>query len=317
MKIAYLILAHNTPNHLSRLVRALDSPNAAFFIHVDRKADISQFRDGVLRKNVTFIEDRLDVYWDDFSKVDATIKLINEALNCSTEPVYLALLSGSDYPLRSHQYIEDFFSRNHGRQFINLVRMPGDLVSKPIERLENYWLQTPYNSRFVIRVFGLLNQLNTESKFVTRDYRRIFNGLVPYAGSTWWALTAEACRHIIWFLQARSDVVKFFRNTYMPDEGLFQTIIGNSKFATEVSRNLTFADWSRPSGGPAVIDMDHLKAFMKTPCIIADDPYGRGELLFARKFTDDSSELTDFIDSHLMNRCDPQFIDHKTWQSVR
>ena len=88
----------------------------------------------------------------------------------------------------------------------------------------------------------------------------------------------------------------------MPDEGLFQTIIGNSEFAKDVRRNLTFADWSRPTGGPAVIDMDHLRGFANMDRIIADDPYGRGELLFARKFSDDSSQLTDFIDRHLINR---------------
>ena len=301
MRIAYLVLAHNTPNHLYRLVRALDSTNAAFFIHVDRRSDILPFRAGLSQTNVRFLEHRVDVYWDDFSKVDATIRLINAALEHSRAPAYLVLLSGSDYPLRSAQYIEDFFSRNQGRQFINLVQMPCDVVSKPIERLENYWLQTPYNSQFIIRVFGRLNELNRQLKFVKRDYRRVFNGLVPYAGSTWWALTAEACRHILWFLQARSDVVKFFRNTYMPDEGIFHTIIGNSKFATQVGRNLTFTDWSRPTGGPAVIDMDHLHSFLKTETVIGSDTYGRGELLFARKFADDSAQLTDFIDKYLIS----------------
>ena len=39
---------------------------------------------------------------------------------------------------------------------------------------------------------------------------------------------------------------------------------------------------------------------------MGDDPYGRGELLFARKFPDDSSQLTDFIDAHIINRRDQQ-----------
>ena len=258
MRIAYLILAHNTPNHLRCLVRALDSTNAAFFIHLDRRSDISKFRAGIAQPNVNFLEQRFDVYWDDFSKVDATIKLINEALKSSPEPVYLALLSGSDYPLRSSQYIEDFFLRNRGRQFINLVHVPSDSVGKPLERLQRYWLQTPYNNQFMIRVLARLNDLNWRLKLINRDYKKVFDGLLPYGGSTWWALTADACRHIQQFLRSRSDVVKFFRNTYMPDESIFQTIIGNSKFATQVVRNLTFTDWSRPGGGPALIDRDHL-----------------------------------------------------------
>jgi hypothetical protein len=35
---------------------------------------------------------------------------------------------------------------------------------------------------------------------------------------------------------------------------------------------------------------------------MADDPYGRGELLFARKFPDDSEPLTAFIDRELHHR---------------
>ena len=108
MRLAYLILAHNTPNHLCRLVRALNSPNAVFFIHVDRKSTIRSYRDSLSQPKVTFLEDRVDVYWDGFSRVDATIKLINESLNCSPESGYLVLLSASDYPLRSPTYIEDF-----------------------------------------------------------------------------------------------------------------------------------------------------------------------------------------------------------------
>ena len=37
MNIAYLILAHEDPAQLARLVNALYTPNSYFFIHVDRK----------------------------------------------------------------------------------------------------------------------------------------------------------------------------------------------------------------------------------------------------------------------------------------
>ena len=163
--------------------------------------------------------------------------------------------------------------------------MPCNAVGKPIERFENYWLKTPYNSQFVMRAVGWLNQWNTKLKLIRRDYLNVLKDIAPYAGSQWWSLTADACRHILAFIDSRPDVVKFFNNVYMPDESFFQTIIGNSEFAKHVARNLTFADWSRPTGGPAPIDMDHLTAFVKTERVMGDDPYGRGELLFARKFT--------------------------------
>ena len=197
--------------------------------------------------------------------------------------------------------------------------MPCDAIGKPIKRLQDYWLLTPDRSEIVRRAVARLNHLiNNQLRLIQRDYQRALSGLVPYAGSQWWALTADACRHILSFVDSRRDVVKFFRNVYMPDESFFQTIIGNSEFGKDVVRNLTFADWSRPSGGPAIIDMDHLRSFLKDETLVADDFYGRGELLFARKFTDDSAQLTDFIDAHLIKQSQelPDQAESGLWSNL-
>jgi len=302
MRIAYLILAHNTPNHMARLVRALNSPNAAFFIHVDRKSDLSPFTREIPHDNTTFITDRIAVYWGDSSIVKATLKLIERALGDPRDFEYLVLLSASDYPLKDPQYIEEFFSRHRGCEFISLAQMPCEAVGKPIERLENFWLRTRLSSQFGVRVIGLLNRWNTRLGLIRRDYVKALKDITPYAGSQWWALTADACRQIVAFVQSNRGVVSYFDNVFAPDESLFHTIIGNSEFAKHVTRSLTFTDWSRPTPKPAIIDIDHLNAFVKMERITADDPYGRGELLFARKFPDDSSELTKFIDVHIINR---------------
>jgi hypothetical protein len=306
MRIAYLILAHNAPNHLTRLVRALDSPDASFVIHIDRKSDISLFRESLFRRNVTFLEDRVAVYWGEFSTVQATIELLKTALNRSPCPDYVCLLSGSDYPLRSPQYIEEFLLRNRGWEFMNLVPMPCAAVGKELNRLQEYRLQTFQDSSFVRRAVARLNRMINDEMAFRRDYSKVLRGMKPYAGSQWWALTQNAARHVLAFVAARPDVVKFFRNSRLPDESFFHTIIGNSEFAPRVVRNLTFADWSRPGGGPAIIDRNHLKAFIRTERVVGDDFYGRGELLFARKFPDDSAELTDFIDRHLIKRNPPR-----------
>jgi hypothetical protein len=301
MKIAYLILAHNTPNHISRLIRALDSPHARFFIHVDLKSDIASF-EGLSRHNVTVLETRIPVYWGEFSVVQATMNLIRAALREDDEPRYLCLLSASDYPLRNVSYIEGFFARQQGREFINLIRMPNQSVDKLLDRLDHYRLQTPWNSSFVIHAVARLNDVNMRLLHFRRDYRKALGTLVPFAGSQWWALSAGACRYIQRFVETNPDFVKFFNNVYVPDEMFFQTILGNSEFRHDVVRNVTFTDWSRPEGGAAIIDMDHLSAFAKTDRVVGDDPYGRGELLFARKFPDDSATLTEFVDENLLHR---------------
>ena len=86
--------------------------------------------------------------------------------------------------------------------------------------------------------------------------------------------------------------MKLFKHTLFPEEALFQTIIGNSPFRAQVTHNLTYNDWTRPTRPyPAIIDAQHLQEALAASVVAADDAFGRGELLFARKFPDDSAWL--------------------------
>lgn len=129
-----------------------------------------------------------------------------------------------------------------------------------------------------------------------RDYKKALGNLKPYAGSQWWALSADACHYILSFVETNPKIVKFFQNTLTPDEIFFQTIIGNSKFREKVAKNLTFTQWQGVEH-PEFINMEQLETLNKMDKIEEENIYGSGELLFARKFKDESSELTNFIDN--------------------
>jgi hypothetical protein len=126
---------------------------------------------------------------------------------------------------------------------------------------------------------------------VDRDYKRHFRNLVPYGGSTWWALSREACEHIQRFVGDEPQVVKFFKHTPIPDEAFFQTILGNSPYRARTQRSLTYADWSGGGSHPADITEEHLEFLTATASITLDDVYGKGEVLFARKFSDEAEEI--------------------------
>src|SRR5437773_8382153 len=111
MNIAYLILTHKNPNLLKRAIGALSSERCAFFIHIDLKTDIREFS-GISGKNIFLSERRLPVYWGEFSQVEATIRLMRQAMGSSARYDYFVFLQGSDYPLRCSRYIEEFLERN-------------------------------------------------------------------------------------------------------------------------------------------------------------------------------------------------------------
>ena len=287
MKIAYLILVHNTPKHLQRLITALSSGSSSFFIHLDKKSNIDDFL-GIKGNNVHFTRKRVPVFWGDFSIVEATLILLRTALADRCNFDRFVLLSGADYPLRSASYIEKFFESNPNKEFINLVAMPSEVAGKPIARLTTYKLRP--GDRTISKVIRkVLMQVGVLPR--KRDYKTYLGDLAPYGGSAWWALSREACDFILTFVKNEIQVVDFFKNTICSDESFFQTILGNSHFRSRIVRNLTYADWSAGESSPAYITEKHLTFFQSTSSFTPDGVFGGGEMLFARKFSDESEDL--------------------------
>lgn len=63
MKIAYLIAAHADPVQLKRLVVSLDEPYCDFYIHIDKKINISLFKSELHNLDIRFIENRVSTNW--------------------------------------------------------------------------------------------------------------------------------------------------------------------------------------------------------------------------------------------------------------
>lgn len=297
MRIAYLILAHNTPNHLHRMLQALRYEQDDFYIHIDKKSPCSF--SGVCGERAFFTEERIPVYWGEFSQVEAIMVLILQALASGNSYDYLILLSGSDYPIRSPRYIHKYLQDNYGNEFINIVEMPNDEFGKPLTRITEYRVGSdrPLVRCLYEKLVGFSRLMG--GGYYRRDFKAL-GGLVPYGGSTWWALTMGACRYIADFTRSNKEAYRFFKNTHCPDETYFQTVIGNSMFKDKVRHNLTYTDWERFCPPfPAWINAWHTDLFANNKPLCDSDVYGTAELLFARKFVDDSKALTSKIDEWL------------------
>ncbi|HZS36662.1 MAG TPA: beta-1,6-N-acetylglucosaminyltransferase [Polyangia bacterium] len=260
MAIAYLITAYDCPHHFARLIAALlDSKDAHVFVHIDAKTELAPFRQSTRSPRVHFSDNRVLVHWGQFSMVEAVLNLMTEALARTEAFDYLCMLSGTDYPLRGAGYIDWFFGEHAGTEFINLAEMPSEERGKPIDRLPD-------------------------------DHAQRLGGLRPFGGSPWWALTRGACNHVLRFAEERSDVIELFREVRLPEESFIHTIVGNSPYAARITRNLTYVDWTREPGSahPAILDEKHLPLLTRVPLRAGG---GEHELLFARKFPDDSESL--------------------------
>ena len=290
MKIAYLIMAHNTPKQLTRLISSLQSEHSTFYIHIDKKS--SEKFDIPKMNNVHILKKRIPVFWGGFSQVEASLELLKEATKHGSHDYYV-LLSGSSYPVKSTHYINEFFSKYNGYEFIDLYPMP--LFDKNFDRIDYFFLEGDTN-KYINFLYAKINILIKSLK-IKRTYPTKYSEFKKLAGANWWALTHYCVEYILNFLKENKEYIKFYKNTLCPDEMFFQTIIGNSPFSKNIMNNIVYADWSG-SEKPSYINELHMNILKNESVPV---PFGdkRQFLLFARKFNDGNTEIINKIDSTL------------------
>lgn len=316
MNIAYLVLAHNQPLQLVRLIERLDQPNAWFYVHIDKKNTDKDTIESRLAKypNVTVIS-VYDVNWMGFRMVESTIALLRLACNSGIGFKYYVLMSGQDYPIKSNSYINNFFA-THSQDFISYARIndsPDNYKNKV--RYFHYY-DFPYSNPrsrkkiplFVYLYYGVHKRV---MKFLPK--RRFYKDYEPYFGSQWFALTGDTVKYILGFIEKNKDYLKFMKYTEGPDETFFHTIILNSERMTNVYDYDRFTAWLDGKKNEQFIQeysslryMDWSDRGKNVPKpAILDDSYFE-ELknstdLFARKFDEKiSASLMQHIDEQIL-----------------
>ena len=109
-KHAFLIMAHSDFGALEKLLSALDDVRNDIYLHVDKKSpnvDCDRLRYCVKKAGLFFAK-RRNIYWGHSSVVKCEISLL-EMATAREHYHYYHLLSGVDFPLKSQDYIHDFF----------------------------------------------------------------------------------------------------------------------------------------------------------------------------------------------------------------
>jgi hypothetical protein len=308
MKIAYLILAHQHPAQLAELVTTLNHENRSlFYIHVDRKSkgfldspSLTAIRNW---KNVTFIEDRVGVYWGGFSIVEATLRLLRQAVDEGGFQ-YAVLLSGQDFPIKSNKYIESFFQAHDGKEYISYTPLPSqewDWGPDIMERIEYYWKVDGVRHLLEMAGSKRLQRLGWRAYYRLTEtlYRHIpglkikfLPGFAPYGGPQWFAISSRCATYVLDYFREHPEYRRFFAHTLAPDELFLQTLILNSPFRNHVINDtLRFTDWETGSSSPRVLTCDDFDRLVESDC------------LYARKFDlEKSQEVLEKLKSHVTAR---------------
>ena len=217
MKLAYFVLIHRYPEQFSKLFRAIYDPNNYYLIHVDKKAGVAvkEFVKELLMgfENTAILESQ-NVLWGGYSMVDVELRGMSALLKSHFKWDYFINLSGQDYPLRSQDYIRDFLDEQEGADFLQMIDQAADRP-ETMNRVENYFCET-------------------SEGFSGTPYRRPYlAGIKPYIGGQWMILSRRCCEFICGSHEVKA-LKKFYRNTLIPDEGFFQTVIANTSYCGRV-----------------------------------------------------------------------------------
>jgi hypothetical protein len=276
MRLAHLILAHSNPKQLERLVKRLIHKDADIYIHLDAKTDIKAFIHLEKLDNVFFIANRVSIIWADYSMMTATLKSFEYILQTGNNYSHLNLLSGQDYPLKTHDVIHEFLFKNADKTFMR-SRSIADEWPETMSRFTNYHLGD-YKFPLRFRVQWVLNKFFPAKKLP--------NGLKPYGFSQWLTITPVCAQYTIDYLKANPAVAKFFKLTWGVDELVFQTILLNSDLKSHVvNDHLRYIKFTPGASSPKTLTMDDAKLLAGS------------NKFYARKFnTEIDSEILDYLD---------------------
>lgn len=283
-KHAYLIMAHNEPYVLERLLGLIDDERNDIFIHIDKKCNEitkNMVRSAIKISSVYFLEPRQNIRWGGFTQVKCEISLIELALK-QGQYEYYHILSGADLPIKNQDYIHKFFEDNKGKEFIGFNNF--DKERKKISYF--YFLQevaprskkgnslkVRYNN-FLHVFFRVIDRLLILfQRIVNMNRLKNFNGIVC-RGANWVSITNNLVADLI---SDKDEILSMYKYTAYPDEIFIQTYAYNSKYRDKIynlkdeySGCLRYIDWTR--GWPYTFRHDDFNEIINS------------DKLFARKF---------------------------------
>lgn len=232
MNIAYLISAHTDAPQLKRLVEALH-PDAHFFIHIDKKSDITPFQALLQGDNVHFLARRIDVRWGTILEVDYQMALIKAAIDYPVAFDRIFFLSGMDYPLWSNERITAWLEQQGDRELLSGICMDTPYICS--QQHDAYALSRPF---FHIGLLG--NKGNQRLSILCRKLKGALGLRKPlsfmvggtrwqlYKGSAWWCISEQLATYIYNMYVMEPTIRRYFVDSFGQAETLIQTIAFNS-----------------------------------------------------------------------------------------
>lgn len=274
---AVVIVAHDEPAQLHRLVAALDP--FPIFLHVDANTpgDVYAEMTEGLPSRVHHVP-RLAAGWARPEVVQAELIGLRQAM-AETDADHFILLTGTDHPVRSTQQIAAHLAAHPGRSALSLQRLPVPEWG----RLGGY-------DRFIAP------QWPWRRRRLLAPLPRLWpRGLVLAGAGQQMVLSRRHAQVVMRALDSRPELWRYFRRTWAPDESLVPTLLASPSLGVDWDNEhipglAWYIDWGRkPVKSPRWLTPADLPA-------IAAAREEHPTLLFARKVGQRSGDLAGRLD---------------------
>ena len=265
---AYLIMAHNEFHMLKKLLTELDDERNDIYLHIDKKTryvDEDEISSWIHHAGVFFVP-RIKVSWGTLSLIKCEMSMLEEATK--KEHAYYHLISGTDFPLKSQDYIyEQLAGKNNeflechkngvfDDYFMDKIRYYYPLlkiVGK--DHFEGPGKKNSFMRQIVKLQYGVLRL----QKKLHIDRAKKYKDIEFFKGNQWFTITHEFALHI---LKNKEKLFRMYRLTNASDEIAINTLAMNSAFSKLVNGiSLRKIDWFR--GEPyefKLTDLEELKS---------------------------------------------------------
>ncbi len=293
-KVVYLVLAYHLPEQAIRLARTIvrGSSTAQVFLHYDAKS--GYFDRSLLQETqrIELVPSPTAVEWGDWSQVEAVLGSLSYICK-QTEFDWFVVLSGQDFPTRPIERFEEFL--DHSEYDAYLEAQPLECVTRKSHTIARYFyrhLKIPkfsYAYRLPSSIrngwSNLLKSLpegkgpftyiwaprGQPSRIGIRAWHNPFGSdFVCWQGSDWFHLSRRAVDYLLNFLSHRPDIVHRYRNSFIPSESIYHSILFNAPELNISNSNLRFILWEDEwSASPKTLTLSDLPAIIASPAFFA------------------------------------------------
>ena len=262
--MAFILMAYKDPSQIERLTRVLDHEGFDFWIHVDKKIDITPFLYLKNNKRIFFVQQRVEIGWASYYLTVGIFNSMKEVMQSGNPYQLMSVMSAQDYPLRSAEELYSYFYERRENNIIDVEQDDSDWWNDAMVRVNKYDM---INFRFKgkYRLQAVMNKVLPTKKFP-----------FPYSlsggpNATWLTVTVPAAKHVIEVFESNLRFRKFLFFTWGPDEFLVPTLLNNSSFRHSVinDNNYRYVDWSRGGAHPLILTRDDLDALIHSGSYMA------------------------------------------------